>query len=194
MTPETATTKVRSISRITVLLAGVACALALSNVIMATLVMRQRTEAVLVPTMTSDMSLMSGAPSGPYMEMLTRDVASLFLNRHPNNTDYFQENVLRIVDSSVYAEMEQELRAMREERIHTRTSTVFHPIEIFTDPTEGYSEITGVLQTRVGDQQVAEDTRTYAARWNIEGLSVRLLDFAEIDRDDSRAREHRIRS
>lgn len=194
MKPENASNKVRSISRITVLLAGVSCALALSNVIMAGLVMRQRTEAVLIPTMTSDMSLMSGAPSGHYMEMVTRDVASLFLNRHPNNTEYFQENVLRLVHSSVYAEMEQDLRTMREERVHTRTSTVFHPIEIFVDPSEGYSEIIGVLQTRVGDQQVSEETRVYAARWAIEGLSVRLLDFSEIDREDSRAREHRIRS
>tara|TARA_R110000744_G_scaffold91550_3_gene177585 strand:- start:14552 stop:15136 length:585 start_codon:yes stop_codon:yes gene_type:complete len=194
MSPESASNKVRSISRITVLLAGVASALALSNVIMASLVMRQRTEAVLIPTMTSDMALMSGAPSGQYMEMLTRDIASLFLNRHPNNTEYFQENVLRVVHSSVYAEMEQQLRAMREERIHTRTSTVFHPIELFVDPSEGYSEITGVLQTRVGDQQVSEETRTYAARWHIEGLTVRLLDFSEIDREDSRARDHRMRS
>ena len=188
MSPESASNKVRSISRITVL---VASALALSNVIMASLVMRQRTEAVLIPTMTSDMALMSGAPSGQYMEMLTRDIASLFLNRHPNNTEYFQENVLRVVHSSVYAEMEQQLRA---KRIHTRTSTVFHPIELFVDPSEGYSEITGVLQTRVGDQQVSEETRTYAARWHIEGLTVRLLDFSEIDREDSRARDHRMRS
>lgn len=168
---------------------GVVCMLAVSCLGMALTLMKARTEVVLVPTMVGDMSITTGRPSAEYLESMTRDVASLFLNRHPNNTDYFQENILRVVDASVYSQMERELAASRQERIRTRTSTVFHPLSIYVDPDEAYTEIHGQLRTYVGPQEVEQAEKTFAARWTVSGLTVRLLEFVEIEPSNSRARD-----
>jgi|TARA_R110002049_G_scaffold308941_1_gene515063 conjugal transfer pilus assembly protein TraE len=183
-----ATGRVRSISRVTVILTLFAGALAVTCTVLGVVVLNQRSEVVLVPTLTTEMTISSGTPSGAYLEAMTRDVAGLFLNRHPHNTDYFRENILRIVHSSVYAELQRDLAVQREERVRTRTSTVFHPLSIYVDPEDHYSEITGIVKTYVGSNQVSEETKVFAATWIVEGLSVRLADFSEIDNANSRAR------
>ncbi|WP_271187878.1 TraE/TraK family type IV conjugative transfer system protein [Maricaulis virginensis] len=183
-----ATGRVRSISRVTAMLACLCLALTVAVIALALSVMAKRGEVVLVPTLSSELRMISGTPSAEYMEAMTRDVAALMLNRHPNNTEYFRENILRMVHASVYAQIERELDAARQERVRTRTSTVFHPVSIYVDPEDRYSEITGILRTYVGPEQVGEETKTFAVRWIVEGLTVRLADFSEIERANSRAR------
>ena len=187
MDATSSTSRIRTTTRITVLLALLVVALTIAVIALAIAVTTKRTETVLVPTLTSEMRIVSGTPSAEYMEAMTRDVAALMLNRHPNNTDYFRDNILRLVHASVYARIERELAAQRQERVRTRTSTVFHPVSIYVAPEDGYSEITGILRTYVGPEQVSENTQTYAASWIVEGLSVRLADFSQVDRADSRA-------
>lgn len=189
MTPESAAGKVQERGRVVAVLALVIVFLAVSNAILGVVVFRKQPTVVLVPTLTGEGGVREGRPTAEYLEMLTRDVAWLFLNRHPYNKSYFEESLLRIVDAEVFSEISQQLKAQREERFRTNTSTAFDPIDIFVDPAMGYGEITGILRTFVGRELVSETTRTYAARFATRGVATRLLDFSEIDISQAKGRK-----
>lgn len=191
MTPTAASTKLHATNRIAAILAAVTVALAITVIVLAVMLTRQKQEMVLVPTLQGEATIITGTASNEYLQALTRDAAALFLNRHPNNSNYFRQNLLRMVDGTVFGEMEAQLLAERNSRIKTKTSTVFHPSEIYVSPEGDYSEIGGIVQTFVASQMVSEETKVFAARWRVQGLQVRLLDFSEIERSRARMRSFR---
>jgi conjugal transfer pilus assembly protein TraE len=181
MTQEHLVSQIRALRRA---LIGASCLLGIALVAvgsMALALSSKRQEIVLVPTLPSEMNLGTGATQPEYMELLTRDTAALFLNRHPNNTEYFEETLLRLVHPSAYPEISTEIERDRAERIQTQTSTVFLPLEVYVEPSGNYSEIIGRYQTYVGNEMISQDTKVFAMRWQARGLSVRLVDFAEIE-------------
>ncbi|MFC4726343.1 TraE/TraK family type IV conjugative transfer system protein (plasmid) [Glycocaulis abyssi] len=193
MKQEAAAKKLRSMTRQLVVSSVLVGALAVGNGMMALALMNTRQDVILVPTLTSDMHVSSGTVSREYLEQVTRDVAGLFLNRHPRNRAYFERAVLRLVHSSVYGDMERRLNEERVNRIETNTSTVFHPVELYTESSQSYSEIHGVLETYVGDERISRENAVFAAEWRLDGLSLRLIEFARIDARDSRLSESRSR-
>lgn len=186
MNKENLSVKLKASQRMNAVLGTMATAMALAVTVLGVAAANKKSEIVLVPTMSGEFVVQEGAASREYLEQMTRDVASLFLNRTPHNTEYFEDTLLRLVDPRVYATMQSELERARTERIQTRTSTVFHPIEIFVEPARNYSEIVGEVHTFVGDERVSKETKTFAATWAVNGLTVRLHEFVEIDPSERR--------
>lgn len=187
MNQENLSVKLKASQRMNAVLGSMVLGLGVAVSVLGVTAANKQSEVVLVPTLASELAVREGAASREYLEQMTRDVASLFLNRTPHNTEYFEDTLLRLVDPRVYASMQAELEDARAERVETRTSTVFHPIELYVEPDRGYSEIVGEVQTFVGDERISKETKTFAATWAVNGLTVRLHEFVEIDPSERRA-------
>ena len=142
---------------------------------------------ILTPTLLADTALSTRAPSPEYLEQVTRDVAGLFLNRHPHNLSYFRENILRLAHPSTHGEIESALMETERRLIATKTATVFYPAEIYVDPLTLYSEIRGELHTYLGPERVSSEPALYAADWRFEAMRLWLEDFYPITADEARA-------
>lgn len=151
------------------------------------LIATRDTAIILTPTLRADTAISSAAPSPEYLEQVTRDMAGLFLNRHPHNLSYFRENILRLAHPSTHGEIESALMETERRLIATRTSTVFYPAEIFVDPKALYSEIRGELHTYLGPNRVDTESRIYAADWRFESMRLWLADFYPITADEAEA-------
>lgn len=143
------------------------------------------TQIILTPTLLSDAAISSKAPSSEYMEQVTRDVANLFLNRHPHNLSYFRDNILRLAHPSAHGEIEAALMATERRLLATKSATVFYPSEIFVDPANLYSEIRGELQTYLGPERVSKEPKVFAVEWRYTSMRLQLEDFYAIDDEDA---------
>lgn len=151
------------------------------------LIAGRETRVILTPTLRADAALTSGAPGADYLEQVTRDIAGLFLNRHPHNLSYFRDNILRLAHPSTHGEIESALLETERRLIATKTSTVFFPSEIFVDPVSLYSEIRGELHTYLGPTRVDVKRSIYAAEWRFDAMRLWLTDFYQIAPDDAKA-------
>ncbi|MEM9375216.1 MAG: type IV conjugative transfer system protein TraE [Pseudomonadota bacterium] len=168
-------------------LAVVTLILALSVLLLTYFVTARETRVILTPTLLSDTAISSNKPSPEYMEQVTRDMAGLFLNRHPHNLSYFRGNILRLAHPATHGEIEAALLQTERRLIATKTSTVFYPEEIFVDPVTLYSEIRGELHTYLGPERVASEKKIYAADWRFDAMRLWLEDFYPITADDAQA-------
>lgn len=169
------------------MLAFLVAILALTVLILAHLLSTSQERIVLVPTLKTETSLSSGMPSPAYLEMVTRDTASLFLNRHPNNLKYFRDNILRMAHPSSHGELESALLATEKRLIATQTSTTFFPSEIITDPQTNYTEIHGRLHTYLGNERIKDERMIFGADWTYDSMRLWLKDFYPIDPADSKS-------
>lgn len=168
-------------------LAVAALALTLTTALSSYALASRTERIVLVPTLHSDTALSSQTPSPDYLEAVTRDVANLFLNRHPNNLSYFRDNILRLAHPSSHGEIEAALMSTERRLIATKSSTVFFPTEIYVDLEGLYSEIKGELQTYLGPERTATERKVFAADWRFQSMRLWLEDFYPIDSADSRS-------
>ena len=178
-----ATTRQRNV------LAVVGVILSLTALLQTWMIATQETRVILTPTLRADTAISSSAPSADYLEQTTRDLAGLFLNRHPHNLSYFRDNILRLAHPSTHGEIESALIETERRLIATKTSTVFYPSEIFVDPDALYSEIRGELQTYLGPTRVDAKKTIYAADWRFDSMRLWLEDFYPVDAADARGPE-----
>ena len=163
--------------------------LALGVALQAYVLATRDTQIILTPTLTAEASVSSKAPSAEYLEQVTRDVANLFLNRHPHNLSYFRENILRLAHPAAHGEIEAALIATERRLLATKSATVFYPTEIFVDPDKLYSEIRGELHTYLGPERVSKDPKVFAADWRYGAMRLQLEDFYPIEIDEAASLE-----
>lgn len=178
-------TRLKSTIRQRNVLAVAGLVLALTALLQTWMIATKETRIILTPTLLADTAISSSAPSPDYLEQTTRDMAGLFLNRHPHNLSYFRDNILRLAHPSTHGEIESALMETERRLIATKTSTVFYPAEIFVDPEKLYSEIRGELHTYLGPNRVDTKKTVYAADWRFEAMRLWLEDFYPIDLADA---------
>ncbi|MEM1410149.1 MAG: type IV conjugative transfer system protein TraE [Pseudomonadota bacterium] len=161
--------------------------LALTALLQTWLIATSETRIILTPTLLADTAISSTAPSPDYLEQTTRDMAGLFLNRHPHNLSYFRHNILRLAHPSTHGAIESALMETERRIVATKTSTVFYPAEIFVDPEKLYSEIRGELHTYLGPDRIDTEQSVYAAKWRFQAMRLWLVDFYPIDASDAEA-------
>lgn len=150
---------------------------------------RKEERVVLVPTLERETIVSSSFVDPAYLEQTTRDVAYLFLNRSPNNLDYFAKQVLRIVDPASHAEIKRQLADLQREAREAEIATTFFPTSIYVDAEDLYSEVAGEVQSFVGKTRVSAELKRYGAKWSYQGLRLALVDFWELEPGQSRAEE-----
>ena len=156
-----------------------------TNLVLGLLAMEAR-QTVLVPMLPSNVSLSNmGGVSADYLEAAARDAAYLFLNRSPDNQDYFEQQLLKIADPGTYQAIRASLSDMRRKSMTGHVSQSFTPTDWYVDPKRLYVEAAGELTTTNGTAQPEQAEKVYALRFLRHGSSLRLGAFEEIKREQS---------
>lgn len=185
MDTSTAFSRLRSIARQRNVLVAVNLILVIGIVLQSGVLLSRDTHVILTPTLSSDTEVQFRTPSTHYLEQVTRDVANLFLNRHPDSIEYFRKNILRMTHPSAHGDIEIALLNTQRQFISTKTSTVFYPTEIFVDTNKLYSEIKGELHTFLGSELISNEETTYGAYWHYGAMRIQLISFYELNEDET---------
>ncbi|MGB6230085.1 MAG: TraE/TraK family type IV conjugative transfer system protein [Litorimonas sp.] len=188
MTPHALQMRVARLTRQRNLLIGGLALLAATNFAVASLAALRTTETILIPTQLAETAIRDGQVSDDYLLGVTRDVATLMLNRHPHDTDYFRDSVLRIVEPRHHGALEASMAA--DERLNRYKSgeRTFHATDLCrVRTTEGglVTEIVGKLNTYLNDRKVASEELAQRFVWRLDGRRVWLRDTLRLEVRDS---------
>jgi conjugal transfer pilus assembly protein TraE len=153
----------------------------LSAVLGATAGARDR-EIVLQPILRTPLTISSSGVSREYLEAVTRDAAVLTLNRTPQSLDYWMKAVLEMVHPSAYGQVKADLMKIVEDQRGSQIAQYFSMESITVDPTALTSDVTGVLHTIVGRQEVSTVPRNFHYGWVYNGLSLKLVQFGMVEK------------
>ena len=141
-------------------------------------------EVVLQPVLRTPLTLSSAGVSREYLEAVTRDAAVLTLNRTPQSLDYWMKSVLEMVHPSAYGQVKADLLKIIDDQRGTSIAQFF-TVESLKVDTDGLtSEVTGVLHTMVGRQEVSATSKTFHYGWVYNGLSLKLVQFGMVEKVD----------
>jgi conjugal transfer pilus assembly protein TraE len=139
-------------------------------------------EIVLQPILRTPLTISSSGVSREYLEAVTRDAAVLTLNRTPQSLDYWMKAVLEMVHPSAYGQVKADLMKIVEDQRGSQIAQYFSMESITVDPTALTSDVTGVLHTIVGRQEVSTVPRNFHYGWVYNGLSLKLVQFGMVEK------------
>ncbi|MDC7812233.1 type IV conjugative transfer system protein TraE [Sphingomonas koreensis] len=137
-------------------------------------------EVVLQPVLHSPVSVSSAGVSREYLELITRDVAVLTLDRSPSNLEYWMKSVLEITAPSAQGRVRADLMKIVNEQRGSSIAQFFTIQTMEIDPKNLWSTVTGDLHTIVGNKVIAKDRRTFRFDWQYSGLSLKLVGFGMV--------------
>lgn len=162
------------------LFAATAALGALSLFLLLFTVSRDR-EVVLQPVLQSPLTISSAGVSRDYLEMITRDVVVLTLDRSPQNLEYWMNSVLAITSPRNQGRLKGELLKIVEEQRGSSIAQFFTIQSMKIDTRNLTSNVTGELHTIVGSKVVSRQLRTFRYHWEYSGLSLKLIGFGMVD-------------
>ena len=160
---------------------------ALSGVLGLAAASRDR-EVVLQPVLRTPLTISSAGVSREYLEAVTRDAAVLTLNRTPQSLDYWMNAVLEMVHPSAYGRVKADLLKIVDDQRGSSIAQFFSIESLKVDPVGLTSEVTGVLHTMVGRQEVSATPKTFRYGWVYNGLSLKLVQFGMVERVDPKTK------
>ena len=137
-------------------------------------------EVVLQPVLSRPLEISSNGLSMEYLELVTRDATVLMLNRTPQSVEYWMGEVLKIVHPSAYGRMKGELIKIANDQRGSSVAQYFTMEGMQVNPEDLTSQVTGVLHTMVGRQEVASLKRTFQYQWTYTGVELRLIGFGAV--------------
>lgn len=161
-------------------LLGLCALLILLSAGLAVALLSKEERVILVPTVSARAALSTSRVSADYLELVTRDVAYLTLNRSPSGLDYWLEEILALVHPSAHGRVKSELMKLVAEQRGSDVSQSFRMASLRVDPKNLTSEVSGELATIVGRQVVARGMRTYRLTWSYAGLRLWLVAFEDV--------------
>ncbi|WP_323810822.1 type IV conjugative transfer system protein TraE [Sphingobium baderi] len=166
---------------------GISAALlaAMSLVLLVCLGTRDR-EIVLQPVLRSPLTVSSAGVSREYLEMITRDVVLLTLDRSPQNLEYWLNAVLDITSPRVQGKIKADLLRIVEEQRGSSVSQFFTIQSMSLDTRNLRSEVTGDLSTIVGSKVASRQRRTFRYDWEYSGLSLKLVGFGIVEKSEGK--------
>lgn len=159
------------------LLIGLAGSVILNLALVPALASRDR-EVILQPIATRPLTISSSGVSADYLELVTRDVALLLLNRSPAGLDYWMEEILKLAHPGAYGRLRAELVKIVAEQRGSDLSQAFVLTGMTVDPNGLTSEAEGDLKTFVGGQVIASERKRFRFGWHYSGLRLSLVRFA----------------
>ena len=158
---------------------------ALSAILGVTAAARDR-EVVLQPVLRTPLTISSAGVSREYLEAVTRDAAVLTLNRTPQSLEYWMSSVLEMVHPSAYGQVKADLLKIVDDQRGSSIAQFFTVESIKVDPDALTSQVSGVLHTMVGRQEVSANPKTFRYGWVYNGLSLKLVQFGMVEKVDPR--------
>lgn len=141
-------------------------------------------EIVLQPILRSPLTLTSAGASREYLELVTRDVALLVLDRSPDNLEYWMESVLAVTSPKAHGKIKADLMKIVTEQRGSSIAQFFTMQSMTVDPKTLRSEVSGHLSTIVGSKVVTREPRTFRFDWEYTGVSLRLVGFGMVTKQD----------
>ena len=129
-------------------------------------------EVVLVPTLRSQITLSSTAVSRDYLEMVTRDIASV-------------NSILDLTDERARGQVKKDLMKVVAEQQGSQITQFFTPDTMEVDPKGLSSMVGGTLHTVVASKEVTTEHRTFQFRWSYNGVTLKLIGFGMIKKQDA---------
>lgn len=160
----------------------------LMMVIITMFVSRDR-EIVLQPVLSRPLTISSAGVTSEYLEMVTRDTASIALNRSPESLEYWMREILKIVHPSAYGRLKANLLRVIDENKGSDVSQSFSMTGMKIDPKQLTSEVSGVVTVFVGKKVISSAKKTFRFRWFYSGLTLSLIEFGElvpVEKEDAR--------
>ena len=152
----------------------------LANLALLTALSGRDREVILQPVTTRSLGISSSGVSADYLELVTRDVALMLLNRSPTGLDYWMEQVLKVADPSAYGTLKAELVKIVTEQRGSDLAQAFVITGMTVDPKGLSSTVEGDLKTFVGGQVIASEQKRFRFGWTYVGLRLSLSSFALI--------------
>lgn len=168
------------------ILAATSVALGGLALVMVFISMSRDREIVLQPVLRSPVTVSSAGVSRDYLEMITRDVVILTLDRSPQNLDYWMNAVLDITAPRVHGTIKADLLKIVEEQRGSSIAQFFTIQSMKLDPAGLHSEVSGDLTTIVGSKVVSKQPRTFRYDWEYSGLSLKLIGFGLVDKSQAK--------
>lgn len=141
-------------------------------------------EVILQPITTRPLSITSSGVSADYLELVTRDVALLLLNRSPAGLDYWMEQILKVAHPAAYGTLRAELVKIVTEQRGSDLAQAFMITGMTIDPKRLVSEVEGELKTFVGGQVIASEKKRFRFGWRYTGLNLALTSFALVSKPE----------
>lgn len=158
-----------------------ACAVFAFVAIMACMVaLAKKDRIITIPTTIDSYIVEKGRVSENMLYAFTRDWSNLFLNRSPYDSDYFEENVFRIVHPSKHRSIRDVLSVDEENNKFRAGTRNWLPENMCVIRKENRSEVEGKVQIYVNGQQVLSRTVRQYFEWEMEGTRIWLVDSGEI--------------
>lgn len=151
----------------------------LMMVIITMFVSRDR-EIVLQPVLSRPLTISSAGVTAEYLEMVTRDTATIALNRSPEALEYWMQQILKIVHPSAYGRLKANLLRVIDENKGSDVSQSFSMTGMKVDPKLMTSEVSGVVTIFVGKKVISSVKKTFRFRWSYTGLTLSLIEFGEL--------------
>ena len=156
----------------------VAAASFLTNLALVSALSTRDREVILQPIASRPLAISSSGVSADYLELVTRDVALMLLNRSPAGLDYWMEQILKVADPAAYGALKAELVKIVTEQRGSDLSQAFVITGMTVDPKALSSTVEGDLKTFVGGQVIASETKRFRFGWSYVGLRLSLTSFA----------------
>lgn len=188
MTPHALQTRNAGLLRQRNLLIGALGLLAATNLCISALAASRKPATILIPTMMSEFEIRDGRVPDDYILNLTRDAATLMLNRHPHDTDYFRENILRMVEPRHHGALETSMAADEMQNRYKSGERTFHATDLCRVRTKDgdlVTEIVGRLNTYLNDRKVASEELAQRFIWRMDGRRVWLRDTLRLATPES---------
>ena len=138
----------------------------------------------LQPVLRTPLTISSAGVSREYLEAVTRDAAVLTLNRTPQSLEYWMNSVLEMVHPERLWPGQGRPFEDRRRSARLIDRAVFTVESMKVDPEALTSEVTGVLHTMVGRQEVSSNQKTFRYGWVYNGLSLKLVQFGMVEKVD----------
>ena len=137
-------------------------------------------EIVLVPTLRAPLTITSAKVAPDYLEMVTRDVAMVALNRSSQSLAYWMESILEVTDEQARGPVKKALMKVVAEQQGSQITQFFTPDAMRVDPDTLTSTVGGTLHTVVASKEVTSEHRTFRFTWTYNGVSLKLKGFGMI--------------
>ena len=137
-------------------------------------------EVVLVPTLRAPVTLSSAAVAPEYLEMVTRDVAAVALNRSPETLTWWMNSILEFTDEPARGQVKKDLMKIVAEQQGSQITQFFTPDMMQVDPVHLQSQVGGIVHTVVASKEVTNEHRVFRFTWAYNGVSLKLKGFGMV--------------
>ena len=137
-------------------------------------------EVILVPTLRTPVTLTSAAVSPDYLQMVTRDVALVALNRAPDALPYWMNSILAFTDERARGAVKADLMKIVAEQQGSQITQFFTPDSLTLDTKKLESQVGGTVHTVVASKEVTSAHRTFRFSWAYNGVSLKLIGFGMV--------------